>query len=218
MATLNAQNIARRANGITRQKAMYAIGYSPKNQDPLVRPTGSVTGALFGAGVNAGLPPNYARGSPPSPNSPHVHPNGVAPTHPSSSNGIVYPGASSSGPSSSTGAKYLSVGSNGRRASSGSLPSYEEATSTPMKLWNLDTIRDAHQPQTVVANRMAVIRHDNLSVAAPYQPPTGVMQVPTAQAGGGVLNAPRTLPTRAELLARVRPTTAAEAAGLLNRR
>lgn len=103
MESMRARTIARRANGIERQEKMYAIGHSPKNQDLLVRPTGSVTGALFGAGVNAGLPPNYARGSPPSPNSPHVHPNGVAPTHPSSSYGIVYPGVPTSGPLTGSG-------------------------------------------------------------------------------------------------------------------
>jgi RHS repeat-associated protein len=153
LAALTAKNIARRTNGIARQQAMYAIGHSPKKLDPLVRPTGSVTGTLLGAAENAGSPPAYARDSPPSPNSPHVYPGGVAPyDSPTTYNIMSRPSSSSARVGTST--NY----SSGRSASSGTPPIFD-----PVIFSATGESQNALKPLFIPKNHYEIANHSSSS-------------------------------------------------------
>lgn len=165
MAELNAKTVARRINGIARQKAMHAIGHNPNNTSPLFRPSGSISGALLGAGVNAASPPAYARGSPPSPNSPHVYPGGVAPNNSSLSYGLRYSPSASTNPYGNNASRRMNHSRGGRPTNSGHPPSYQQAMSKTgqppnyqqaMSLSNPDTFAASQQGQTFDVYRVSI--------------------------------------------------------------
>lgn len=169
-AQLAAQNVTRRANGIARQQARYALAAAGGTPTPASPPSkNSGLAAMFGYVAGAPGP----RGN----NSPAIQYTETRPrNHPGYVAGAAAAGLTSRATRSTPHAP--SSGGRGHNMSmsrSGAPPGYESPPSyeSSMPLWNADTFARSQQPQTYTVNRMAVARMDNFGAAAPFQAQAG---------------------------------------------
>ena len=165
---LAAQNATRRANGIARQQARYALAAAGGTPTPDNR-------ASTSSGLTAMLSFVGGAPGPRGNNSPAIQYTETRPrNHPGYVAGAAADGLTSRATRSTPQAP--SVGGGGRNMSrSGMPPGYEPPPSyeSSMPLWNADTFARSQQPQTYTVNRMAVARMDNFGAAAPFQAQAG---------------------------------------------